>query len=282
MTSRATVFDRHTAKVDILLTFWGDIALLKEAVESVIAQSEQDWRLLVLDDCYPSKEPAAYFATLKDKRITYRRHKENIGITNNFNYAVDAARAPYCVLLGCDDRLLPNYLEVALAHIGEADFYQPGVEVIDEHGDVYLPLVDKVKRIIQPNKPGIYKGEKLAASLCTGNWLYFPSILWKTHTIKKYHFNPAYKILEDAVVELDIIKDGGTLYFDRQIATFQYRRSAASLSSTEKAKGGVRFKEEAEVYNHFSQTFRQLGWRKAARAAKWRIISRIHQLLSSM
>jgi len=268
------------AKVDILLTYWGDLELLKEAVESVIAQTEQDWRLLVLDDCYPSKEPAAYFAQLKDKRITYYRHERNIGITNNFNYAVNTARAPYCMLLGCDDRLLPSYLETALAHIGNADFYQPGVDVIDDNGTIYLPLTDKVKRHLQPHKTGIYKGERLAASLCTGNWLYFPSILWKTKTIKKYRFDPAYKILEDVILELTIIKNEGSLFFDRNNTTFQYRRSATSLSSTEKSKGGVRFTEETEVYNHFSDAFKKQGWPKAARAAKWRITSRIHQLLS--
>jgi glycosyltransferase involved in cell wall biosynthesis len=267
------------AKVDILLTFWGDVELLKKAVESVLSQTESDWRLLVLDDHYPSKEPAAYFKKLNDKRIVYHRHNKNIGITNNFNYAVDAAKAKYCVLLGCDDIMLPNYLKTALAHIGETDMYQPLVDVIDGDGNIYLPLGDRVKRILQPKKTGIYTGEKLAASLSTGNWLYFPSIMWKTETIKKYGFDSRFKILEDVILELNIVKDGGTLYFDKQ-TTFQYRRFSGSLSSKEKSKNGVRFQEETDTYNYFTGAFNDIGWNKAARAAKLHLTSRLHRIIT--
>lgn len=263
------------AKVDILLPYWGDVGLLKIAVESIVAQTEKDWRLLVFDDCYPSDEPAHYFAQLDDDRITYHRHKENLGITKNFNFALEQATAEYCVMMGCDDRMLPNYIEVALANVGNADFYQPGVDVIDANGTVYLPLGDRVKAFLRPKKAGLYAGEKLAASLCNGDWLYFPSILWRTKTIKKYGFNPEYKIAEDVALELAIIKDGGTLCVDKTI-TFQYRRFAKSLSSIEKSKGGVRFTEEAEVYSHFAQTFKELGWKRASHAARWHITSRIH------
>lgn len=266
------------AKIDILLTFWGDVDLLKKAVNSVIAQTETDWHLMVFDDCYPSEEPAKYFSTLKDKRITYFRHKKNIGITHNFNFAVKAAKAEHCILLGCDDILLPNYIEQALSHIGTADMYQPYVDVIDGDGNVYLPLGDRIKRMLQPRKSGIYSGEKLAISLCTGNWLYFPSITWKTKTIKKYGFDTKYKIAEDVGLEFNILKDGGVLFFDRH-TTFQYRRFANSLSSKEKSKNGIRFQEETDVYTHFADIFKQMGWSKASRAAKWHITSRLHRLL---
>lgn len=267
------------AKVDILLTYWGDAGLLKEAVESVLTQTEKDWRLMVFDDCYPSKEPAEYFKTIKDKRVIYYRHKKNLGITHNFEFALRAATARYCVEMGCDDIMLPNYLEVALRNIGDADFYQPGVEVINEDGKVYLPPVDRIKRLLQPRKPGLYSGEKLATSLCRGNWLYFPSVMWRTKTAQKYGFDTRYKIVEDVDLELNIIKNGGVLAFDTT-KTFRYRRSNKSLSSKEKKKGGIRFNEEADVYNRFAEKFQKMGWKKASRAAKLRIISRLHEILS--
>jgi len=267
------------AKVDILLTFWGDVDLLKEATESVLAQTENDWRLLVLDDCYPSKEPAKYFSNLKDERVIYHRHSKNIGITENFNFALKAATAKYCVLMGCDDIMLPNYLENALKNIGDTDFYQPLVDVIDGQGIPYLPLGDRIKRMLQPRKSGTYFGQKLATSLCTGNWLYFPSVMWRTSTIQRYGFDATYKIAQDVLLELSIIKDGGSLYFDR-VTTFQYRRFAQSLSSIEKGKNGVRFNEEDKVYSYFAQEFAKIQWKKAARAAKMRLTSRLHQVIS--
>lgn len=268
-------------KVDILLPYWGDFSLLKKAVESVLEQSSDQWKLLVFDDCYPGDKASKYFASLNDKRIIYQKHKENIGITNNFNFAIGKATAEYCVMLGCDDIMLPNYIETALSNISNADFYQPQVQVIDENDKIYLPLGDKVKRFLQPKKSGLYSGEKLAASLCHGNWLYFPSTMWLTKTIKKYGFDPKYKIVEDVALELNAIKDGASLYFDKT-ATFQYRRYAGSLSSKEKSKDGVRFSEEREVYQHFSNEFSKIGWKKATRAAKLHATSRAHRFISKI
>lgn len=262
-----------------MLPYWGEFILLKKTIESIIAQTNSNWHLTVIDDCYPSDEATKYIAKLKHPQITYIRHEKNIGITRNFNFAVEKATANFCTIVGCDDKLLPNYVDVALRNIGTADFYQPGVEIIDRDDHLYLPIVDRVKRFLQPKKSGVYEGEKLAASLCRGNWLYFPSIVWKTATLKRYPFELTYKIVEDVVVELNIIKDGGTLAFDKTV-TFQYRRFSDSLSSKEKKKGGVRFNEEAAVYDHFAQEFSRIGWKKAARSAKYRIVSRIHELMS--
>jgi glycosyltransferase involved in cell wall biosynthesis len=266
------------AKIDILLTYWGDFGLLKKTVESVFAQTETDWTLRVFDDAYPTDEAKKYFATIKDKRVTYIKHEKNIGITNNFNFAVKSATAKHCVLLGCDDKLLPTYIEAALSNIGKADMYQPGVEIIDANDTVYIPVGDRIKNLLRPNTEGIYKGEKLAISLSTGNWLYFPSILWKTKTIQKYGFDIRYKIAEDLVLIFNIIKDGGILLLDNDV-TFQYRRFADSLSSREKIRGGIRFNEENEVYSHFAETFKVIGWKKAALAARLRVTSRLHQFL---
>lgn len=267
------------AKIDILIPYWGDFSLLEKAVNSVIHQTEPDWHLYVIDDCYPGKASRTYVESLSDNRITYIRHPRNIGITNNFNYALDTATSPYCVIMGCDDVLLPDYAARALSSIGEANFYQPGVEVIDGSDRQYMPMADMVKRRVRPKKPGLYSGENLAVSLCRGNWLYFPSIVWETKFVKQYRFDPRYSILEDLVLELNMIKDGATLFLDNT-KTFRYRRSAGSLSSREKKKGGVRFTEEKEVYEHFARIFQSMGWKRAARTARLRPTSRLHQLIS--
>ena len=268
--------------IDILLPYWGEFKLFKKTVDSVMAQSYTNWRLLVIDDCYPSDEAAKYCSSLNDPRIIYHRHEKNIGITNNFNFAVQSAIANYAVIIGCDDIMLPKYIETALQNIGDADFYQPGVDVIDSNDIVYLPLGDRIKRLIQPRKSGIYNGEQLATSLCHGNWLYFPSITWKTSSLKRYTFNADYKIVEDLVVELELIKDGGKLFFDKNNTTFLYRRFNDSLSSREATKGGVRFQEEDAAYAHFVAVFSDLKWKKAARAARLHITSRLHRALSQL
>ena len=265
-------------KTDILLPFWGDIELFKKTVLSIITQTQKNWRLIISDDAYPSTDQVEFIKSLNDHRIEYHRQQKNIGITNNFNFVVQQATAEFCIVIGCDDVLLPNYLERATSKIGEADFYQPGVDVINRDGQSYSPITDRVKKLLRP-KAGIYKGEPLAVSLCRGNWLYFPSILWKTSTLKKYSFDSSLSVVQDVNLELNIITDNGSLCVDDSI-TFQYRRYSDSLSSKEKKSGGVRFKEESAVYNKYSKIFKEIGWKKAAHASKLRFTSRVNEFLS--
>ncbi len=267
------------AKIDILLPYWGDFSLLKKTVESVIRQTENDWRLLIFDDAYPTNEAKKYFSTIKDKRISYYRHKKNIGITKNFNYAIEAVEADYCIVLGCDDILLPRYIERALKNIIKADFYQPGVQVIDDSDQPYMPMADRIKSFLRPKKAGLYEGQTLAATLVTGNWLYFPSITWKTSAIQRYKFDTTHDNTQDVILEINLIIDGGKLYVDDEI-TFQYRRSAFSWSSRRKTKAGGRFREEAEVYSSFAKRFQKLGWSKATYLAKLHFTSRLHRVLT--
>jgi len=264
------------AKIDILLPYWGDFALLKKAVDSVLNQTEQNWRLLIVDDCYPSKEAEQYYAKFPDTRVSYYRHKKNQGLVKNYNYAVSKATAPYCVIMGCDDIMLPTYVETALKNIGTADYYQPGVNVIDENDTVYLPTTDRIKKLLRPKRAGIHEGEKIVASLCHGNWTYFPSLMWKVSTLRKYGFSEKHPNTQDLITQLEIFCGGGSLYIDNAV-TFQYRRSANSFSS--KAKSGTRFAEENEMYDSFAKRFKKMGWHRAARAARAHLTVRLHQLM---
>ena len=42
--------------LDIFVPFWGDPAMLRETVESVLAQSNDQWLLTVVDDAYPDRK----------------------------------------------------------------------------------------------------------------------------------------------------------------------------------------------------------------------------------
>ena len=39
--------------LDIMLPFWGEPRYLYETVEAVLRQTDERWRLTVVDDCYP-------------------------------------------------------------------------------------------------------------------------------------------------------------------------------------------------------------------------------------
>ena len=171
-------------RISVLLPARNAANTIELAVRSVLAQTSDDWILTVVDDAYPDESVAEYFAAIDDPRITYLRNDENVGITQNYRRCVELATQDLVVLLGCDDLLLPRYVEVVLeAHrqFPEVAVIQPGVQVVDENGTVVRTLVDVVKqRVTMPRGRGrrVVRGERLAASLLEacddGNTIHAP------------------------------------------------------------------------------------------------------------
>jgi GT2 family glycosyltransferase len=265
--------------IDIMLPYYGDVALMQTAVRSVIAQSDPDWRLTVVDD---GTEPGVpeWFAGLDDPRIRYQRNERNLGVTGNFNKCVELAEAEYMVMMGTDDVMLPGYVAQIRRIVKEypgVGIIQPGVEVIDGAGRVVNTIADQAKaRIYLPRFTGtvLMGGEELAASLLRGCWFYFPSLCWRTEAMKKVSFRPDLHIIQDLAIVIDLIEAGATMVLSDELA-FQYRRHDASVSSAE-AVAGKRFAEARRYFVGASVQMEALGWPKAAKAARRYTASRLH------
>src|SRR4051794_2428172 len=88
---RPTLRRKATAHVtiDIMMPFYGDPQLFRDAVASVMAQTDADWRLVVIDDVYPDTRPGEWLQSLGDPRIRYLRNETNLGVSGNFSKSVD-------------------------------------------------------------------------------------------------------------------------------------------------------------------------------------------------
>lgn len=265
--------------VDVMLPYYGDVDQMKLAAQSVMSQQYQDWRLVVIDDGYPDPEPARWFASIEDPRVTYQRNEENLGANGNYRKALGLVEAPYVVIMGADDVMLPNYLEVvvsAFAAYATADVVQPGVQVIDEKGIACTPLVDAVKKVYAPKTSERIelKGEVMATSLVRADWAYFPSLTWRSETITRIGFTEGLDVVQDLALLLDIAAESGSMVVDPVLA-FLYRRHSASDSSV-RALDGRRFDEERRFFAEQAERFAGLGWHRAARAARFHTTSRLN------
>jgi glycosyltransferase involved in cell wall biosynthesis len=260
--------------VDVLFPYYGDVAMMKQAVESVLSQTSPDWTLTVIDDGYPDDSIPGYFGALADHdpRITYQRNEKNLGANGNYRKALTFVRNELAVVMGADDAMLPNYIETVVAahkQFPSAQIIQPGVEVIDEHNQPGMGLIDKMKRFYAPRVQGasgrrLLSGEPLAISLMRGNWLYFPSICWKSDTLVATNFREGLNVVQDLALALDLIKAGGSLVVDNTVC-FQYRRHRESDSSW-RALEGTRFIEERGFFIEMADEFEASGCPEPARA----------------
>lgn len=270
--------------VDVLLPYYGDVAMMKQAVESILAQSSPDWTLTVIDDGYPDESIPGYFGALaaQDPRIAYVRNEKNLGANGNYRKALTFVRHELAVVMGADDVMLANYVDTVVAaheQFPGAQIIQPGVDVIDELGQPSLGLVDRMKRLYAPrvhslNGRRLLLGEPLAVSLMRGNWLYFPSVCWKSDSLVATGFREGLDVVQDLALALDLIKAGGGLVVDSTVC-FQYRRHRQSDSSW-RALEGTRFIEEREFFTGMAGEFAAIGWRRAARTARLHLSSRLN------
>jgi glycosyltransferase involved in cell wall biosynthesis len=270
-----------TAAIDVTLPFYGDVDLMKQAVLSVLNQTFADWRLIVVDDGYPDPEPARWFAGLDDPRVTYQRNTENLGANGNYRKCLSLVTAPVLVVMGADDVMLPTHLQVlsdVFAAYPGAAVVHTAVAVIDEHDTVVRPLGDRMKSYYAPSRrhQTPLTGEDMAVSVLRGNWTYFPSMGWRTEFISAIGFRAGLDVVQDLALLLDVAKAGNTLVFDPRL-TFRYRRHSEQ-DSTVRALDGRRFDEERDFFAREAASFDALGWKRAARVARWHLSSRLNAL----
>jgi glycosyltransferase involved in cell wall biosynthesis len=269
--------------IDVMFPYYGDVAMMKAAVDSVLAQDDRDFRFTIVDDGYPDDSLPDYFAALVagDDRVRYFRNEENLGANGNYKKCVGLVEHEVVVIMGADDVMLPNYISTVRKAFQDpsVSIVQPGVEVIDENGAVYAPLGDKVKqylrqRLVGQSSEAIVSGEAIAESLMIGDWLYFPSVAWRAEAVKKHDFRPQYDVVQDLALAIDIILSGGKMAVLDTVC-FQYRRHRESDSSV-RALDGRRFAEERAFFDECVRDFSAKGWDGAARSARWHLTSRLN------
>lgn len=265
--------------VDILFPYYGDVDLMKLAVQSVRQQTVTDWRMVVMDDGYPDDSIPGWFATLEDPRISYERNADNLGANANYRKCLGRVDNELVVVMGADDIMMPNYLEWFIDRAErhpEAAVFQPGVFVIDQNGAPSNTLVERVKAVYRPSGSGVrmLSGEKLAISILRGDWLYFPSLGWRAETITGIGFREGYDVVQDVALVMDVAFSGRSLLVD-DVAAFMYRRHSGSDSSW-RALEGTRFAEERRFFSTIAGEMDARGWRRAELAARLHVSSRLH------
>lgn len=91
-------------------------ALLKRAIQSVLAQTHRDLRVRVYDNASgDSTADVVRELAAADARVTYHAHPSNIGATRNFQFGMRDVQSPFFSCLSDDDVLFPDFYATALA-----------------------------------------------------------------------------------------------------------------------------------------------------------------------
>lgn len=123
--------------VSVIMPSYNGEEFIEQAISSVIAQTVEDWELIVIDDCSQdrTRQIVEGFAR-SDDRVRLVCNEKNMGAAGSRNRGLELCRGEYVALLDSDDYWQPDLLSkmLACARQTEADIIYCSYAIVDEQG----------------------------------------------------------------------------------------------------------------------------------------------------
>ena len=127
-------------RVSICIPAYNGELWIADAIRSVLGQTIPDWELIISDDASTdgTRDVVLPFVEI-DARIKYQQQEIRLGAGKNWNSLLALASSNFVKLMGQDDVLYPNCLELSLPVIekdSKIDLVVGRRDIIDARGDV--------------------------------------------------------------------------------------------------------------------------------------------------
>jgi len=108
--------------------------LLKRMVDSVLAQSFQDWELIIIDDSTNDETKRLATDSFSDTRIIYQKNTENFGLARSRNNGFEVANGTWVTHLDDDDTYASSSaLEEVHMTLSSTNLPWAFMNIIDQH-----------------------------------------------------------------------------------------------------------------------------------------------------
>ena len=107
--------------ISIIMPLYNSAEYLKEAIDSILNQTFQEWELIVINELGSedgSREMVSNYAKI-DKRIILLQNDSKLGISASMNRGLALAQGKYIARMDADDISLPNRLEKQFRYMEE-------------------------------------------------------------------------------------------------------------------------------------------------------------------
>ena len=114
------ISSQYIPEVSVLTTCYNRAPFIAQTIESVLAQSFNDYEYIIVDDCSTDGSfEIAQSYTKKDGRIRVYQNEKNLGDYPNRNRAASYAHGRYLKYIDSDDVLYPHALEVCVHYMDQ-------------------------------------------------------------------------------------------------------------------------------------------------------------------
>lgn len=169
-----------TPMVSVVMLTYKRADILPEAIESILAQTYQDYELIIINDGSPDNTDEV-IAKYPTPRIRYYKNAENKGIAYSRNRAASLARGKYIMIMDDDDTSLPERM-------------QKQVDYLENHPEITV-IAGQIKDL--PRIPETHND--IATGLIQYNNLGNANIMYRSEFAKqhKISYNEKLKASED-------------------------------------------------------------------------------------
>lgn len=172
--------------VSICLPSYNHGAYIKECIDSILAQTHQEWQLIIVDDC-SNDDSFQIIQSYSDHRIYTYRNKINMGAETTLNECIKHAKGEFIAIINSDDSWYPQKLEFQIKALQNADICFTNAKIIGE--DSLGPF---------GGNPKWDRIQWLQQLYYNGNCLCHSSVLVKKEVYEKVGlYNPQYTQLPD-------------------------------------------------------------------------------------
>ncbi|MBQ9438047.1 MAG: glycosyltransferase family 2 protein [Lachnospiraceae bacterium] len=199
--------------VSILLPTYNRANVIKTSIESVLAQTYQDFELIIIDDGSQDDTKTALRHYLENPKIIYT-YRENGGCQAARNTGSRLAKGEWLAFADSDDLWEKDKLEKQMAYI----VAHPDKALVSCAYDLTSPNGIVLRIPPNPEQGGPSNPESFLPGMLLQNWVGSPTILVKRELYLALEgLNQDYPALDDWELSLRLLKKGFSLGFVNEI-----------------------------------------------------------------
>ena len=207
--------------VSIVLPIYNGEQYMRQSIDSILAQTYDNWELLILDDCSTDKTSIiANEYVVNDARIRYYRNDRNLRLPRNLNKGFSLAKGEYLTWTSDDNRYMPDAIESMVSVLREnpeIQFVFSDLNIIDEDGNY----------VTTQHIPANYAEQIVGNNVVGACFLYTRAVYEKIGDYQHGHL-----LVEDYDYWQRIFAKYSTAAIGRVL--YEYRSHSASLTGTSK------------------------------------------------
>lgn len=126
--------------VSILMPVFKTASYLREAMDSILSQTFEDFELIVLNDCSPD-DAESILDTYSDSRIVRYKGEKNVGLSNILNIGMSMARGKYIARMDSDDLSMPDRIQVQVNYLDthpDIDLISVGMQLFGAKEEIWI------------------------------------------------------------------------------------------------------------------------------------------------